>query len=126
VLQEIADVLEIKGESVFRIRSYRLGSEAVASHGEDVAEMVRRGDDLHALPGVGEGLASKLRELVATGRCAYHEDLLSEVPRGVLELLTCPGWARRESAWCGASSACAPRRTWRTPSRTAASAPCPA
>lgn len=91
VLQEIASALEIKGESVFRIRSYRMGSEAVKSHGEDVAEMIRRGDDLRALPGVGEGLASKLRELVATGSCAYHEELLSEVPRGVLDLLTLPG-----------------------------------
>lgn len=91
VLHDIADALEIKGESVFRIRSYRLSAESIASHGEDVAAMVRRGDDLRRVPGVGEGIAAKLRELVETGACAYHEELLTEVPRGVLDLLKLPG-----------------------------------
>jgi DNA polymerase (family X) len=91
VLQDIADVLEIKGESFFRIRSYRLSAESVGSHGDDVAEMVRRGDDLGSITGVGEGIAAKLRELVETGRCEYHEELLSEVPRSLLDLLELPG-----------------------------------
>jgi len=91
VLQDIADVLEIKGESFFRIRSYRLSAESVGSHGDEVAEMVRRGDDLGSITGVGEGIAAKLRELVETGRCEYHEELLSEVPRSLLDLLELPG-----------------------------------
>jgi DNA polymerase (family 10) len=91
VLQDIADVLEIKGESFFRIRSYRLSAESVGSHGDDVAKMIRRGDDLHAIPGVGEKIAAKLRELVETGRCEYHEELLSEIPRSLLDLLKLPG-----------------------------------
>jgi DNA polymerase (family 10) len=91
VLHDIADALEIKGESFFRIRSYRLSAESVGSHGDDVAEMIRRGDDLHSIAGVGGGIAAKLRELVETGRCAYHEDLLSEVPRSLLDLLKVPG-----------------------------------
>ena len=91
VLQDIADVLEIKGESFFRIRSYRLSAESVGSHGDDVAEMIRRGDDLGPLTGVGEGIAAKLRELVETGRCEYHEELLSEIPRSLLDLLELPG-----------------------------------
>jgi len=91
VLQDIADVLEIKGESFFRIRSYRLSAESVGSHGEDVAEMIRRGDDLGSITGVGEGIAAKLRELVETGRCEYHEELLSEIPRSLLDLLKLPG-----------------------------------
>jgi DNA polymerase (family X) len=91
VLHDIADALEIKGESFFRIRSYRLSAESIASHGDDVAAMIRAGDDLRKVTGVGEGIASKLRELVETGACAYHEELLSEVPRGVLDLLKVPG-----------------------------------
>ena len=91
VLQDIADVLEIKGESFFRIRSYRLSAESVGSHGEDVAEMIRRGEDLGSLTGVGGGIAAKLRELVETGRCEYHDELLSEIPRSLLDLLEIPG-----------------------------------
>jgi DNA polymerase (family 10) len=91
VLHDIADVLEIKGESFFRIRSYRMSAESVGSHGEDVAEMIRGGDDLGSITGVGAGIAAKLRELVETGRCEYHEELLSEVPRSLLDLLKVPG-----------------------------------
>ena len=53
--------------------------------------MVRRGDDLRAIAGVGEGIAARLRELVETGLCAYHGELLSEVPRSLLDLLKLPG-----------------------------------
>ena len=91
VLQDIAEALEIKGESFFRIRSYRLSAESVGSHGDDVAEMIRRGDDLGAIPGVGGGIAARLRELVETGRCAYHDELLTEIPRSLLDLLKVPG-----------------------------------
>ena len=56
-----------------------------------VAEMIRGGDDLGSITGVGGGIAAKLRELVETGRCAYHEELLSEIPRSLLDLLELPG-----------------------------------
>jgi DNA polymerase (family X) len=95
VLHEIADALEIKGENAFRIRSYRLSAESVETWGEDVAEMLRKGESLRAIPGVGEGIAARLREVVETGACTYHEELLSEVPRGLLELLKVPGLGPR-------------------------------
>jgi DNA polymerase (family X) len=91
ILHEVADVLEIKGENLFRIRSYRLAGESIQTLTRDVAEMIRRGEKLQEVPGVGAGIAAKLQELVATGRCAYHEDLLTEVPAGLLELLRLPG-----------------------------------
>jgi DNA polymerase (family 10) len=91
ILHEIADILEIKGENSFRVRSYRMAAESVETQGRDVAEMVRRGEDLKALPGIGGGIGSKLEELVREGRCAYHVELLAEVPHGLLDLLRLPG-----------------------------------
>ena len=91
ILHEIADVLEIKGENLFRIRSYRLAGESIQTLTRDVAEMIRRGEELQEVPGVGGGIAARLQELVATGRCAYHDELLTEVPAGLLELLRLPG-----------------------------------
>ena len=91
VLHEIADILEIKGESQFRIRSYRLAAESVETSAKDVAGMVRGGLALTSLPGVGAGIAAKLAELVQDGSCGYHRELLSEVPHGLLELLKLPG-----------------------------------
>jgi len=90
-LHQIADILEIKGENSFRIRSYRLAAESVQSASQDVAAMVGRGDELKGLPGVGGGIGAKLAELVKTGQCGYHEELLREVPAGLLELLQVPG-----------------------------------
>jgi DNA polymerase (family 10) len=91
VLHEIADVLEIKGENLFRVRSYRLAGESLQTLTTDVGEMIRRGEKLQELPGVGTAIAAKLTEMVQTGRCAYHQELLAEVPVGLLELLRLPG-----------------------------------
>jgi len=91
VLREISDLLDIKGENSFRIRSYRLAADSVESHGQEVAEMLKKGADLKAIEGVGEGIASKIREIVEGGDCAYHKQLLQEVPGGLLELLRIPG-----------------------------------
>ncbi len=91
VLRQIADLLDIKGENSFRIRSYRMGADSIEAHGQDVAGLVARGEDLRSIDGVGEGLASKVREIVETGDCDYHRKLLSEVPGGLLELLELPG-----------------------------------
>jgi DNA polymerase (family X) len=91
VLSEIADILEIKGENFFRLRSYRIAAESVAASAEDIAGRLRRGEGLRGIPGIGEGIAAKVRELVEHGACAYHQELLSEVPHGLLDLLRLPG-----------------------------------
>jgi DNA polymerase (family 10) len=91
VLHEIADILEIKGENLFRVRSYRIGAESVESCAESLAARLERGEALRGLPGIGEGIASKIKELVDHGACAYHQELLAEVPHGLLDLLRLPG-----------------------------------
>jgi DNA polymerase (family 10) len=89
-LHEIADLLEIKGENPFRIRSYRLAAESVEASDRDVAGLLARGDAL-GLPGVGQGIRSTLAEIIREGSSTLHRELLDEVPRGVLDLLKLPG-----------------------------------
>jgi DNA polymerase (family 10) len=103
VLHEIADLLEIKGENAFRVRSYRMAAESVETLGRDVAEMVRKGEDLKSLPGIGAAIAGNLVELVMEGRCTFHAELLAEVPQGLLELLRLPGLGPRgvNQLWTG-------------------------
>jgi DNA polymerase (family 10) len=95
VLHEIADLLDIKGDDSFRVRSYRLAAESIETCGHDIGEMVRRGTALPRLPGVGKGIEGKVRELLATGGCGLHRELLMEVPAGLLELLRIPGLGPR-------------------------------
>ncbi len=91
VLHEIADLLDIRGDNVFRIRSYRIGADAIAAYGEDVADMLGRGVDLRSIDGVGEGIAAKVQQIVKGGDCDVHRELLQEMPRGLLELLQISG-----------------------------------
>ncbi len=90
IFQEIAEILEILGENPFKSRAYRNAARVLESANVDVQDLVRDGR-LEEVPGIGSALAAKIRELVATGRLAYYEDLKQKVPRDVLEMLKIPG-----------------------------------
>jgi len=89
VFAQIADLLEIKGENAFKIRAYRSAAETLADHPDAVARLDLQ--QLRELPGIGKDLAAKIRELVETGACAYHAELLHEFPPTILELLRLQG-----------------------------------
>ena len=89
VLNEIADLLEIKDENPFKIRAYRGAGETVADEPEPVATMTPQ--SRLALPGIGKDLAAKIGELVETGTIAYHQQLLQEFPPTILDLLRLQG-----------------------------------
>lgn len=91
IFTEIADLLEIEAANPFRIRAYRNAARIVGELGREVRAMVERGEDLKALPGIGDDLAAKLREIVATGRCRALDKLRTELPPAIAELLHVPG-----------------------------------
>ncbi|MBW3612374.1 MAG: DNA polymerase/3'-5' exonuclease PolX [Chloroflexi bacterium] len=90
IFTEIADMLEILGEVVYKAVAYRRVADAVERYPDDVAARFRRGDP-PKLPGAGEALTAKLAELAHTGRLEYHERLRTQVPDGLLEILRIPG-----------------------------------
>jgi len=88
IFGQIADILELKEENPFRIRSYRRVEEALNNVGFDISRTVLEDPEkLRAVPGVGEATFGKILELVETGSCREHEQLLSEVPESLLILL---------------------------------------
>jgi DNA polymerase (family X) len=89
VLGEIADLLEIKNANPFKIRAYRNAAETITHHGDPVASLPAA--ERLRLPGVGKDLAGKIGELVDTGVCQYHQELLQEFPPTVLDLLRLQG-----------------------------------
>jgi len=91
IFDEIADLLDIQGANPFRIRAYRNAARTIGELGTDIKTFIERGNDLKDIPGIGEDLASKIREIVQTGRCAALERLRSQVPPAVAELLRLPG-----------------------------------
>jgi DNA polymerase (family 10) len=89
IFTEIAELLDLKGENVFRVRAYRRASQNIDGLSKDVAALSP--EELEAIPGIGKDLAGKIREYLATGKIAKHEELKKEIPEGVLELLRVPG-----------------------------------
>ncbi|MDE1169664.1 MAG: DNA polymerase/3'-5' exonuclease PolX [Verrucomicrobium sp.] len=90
VLEEIAVLLDLKGENPFKSRAYRTGARALESLSEDLGRIVAEAR-LGSIPGLGEALQAKIAELVTTGRLEYHEKLRASFPPGIFDLLQLPG-----------------------------------
>ena len=90
VLESIAQMLEIKGENVFKIRAYTNAARALETYTGDIAAAAGEGR-LGEIPGVGKAIAEKITELVATGQLAYYEILKAEFPPGVFEMFELQG-----------------------------------
>ncbi|HTG00105.1 MAG TPA: DNA polymerase/3'-5' exonuclease PolX [Nitrospirota bacterium] len=89
IFSEIADLLELKGENVFRIRAYRRAAQNVDNLAQDVASLSR--EELEEIPGIGKDLAAKVHEFLERGTVAKHEELKKDIPAGVLDILRIPG-----------------------------------
>jgi DNA polymerase (family 10) len=90
IFRDIAGILEIKGENVFRIRAYERAAQNIEGLTESIEEYVSA-DRLREIPGIGQDLSDKIKEYVNTGKIKAYEDLKKTIPAGLLDLLTIPG-----------------------------------
>ena len=97
IFDEIADLSEIKGENPFRVRAYRRAARTIETLTLDLRSIVERSKseadavrELTKIPGIGEGIAKKIYEIVKTGRSSKLESLRSEVNPSLVELLKIP------------------------------------
>ncbi|MFP6864436.1 MAG: histidinol-phosphatase, partial [Roseibacillus sp.] len=86
VLEDLALLLELKGETPFKIRTFRKGAEVVRALEGDLVQRARD-RDLKGIDGIGEALQDKLHELALTGRLEFHDSLRGEFPEGLFEIL---------------------------------------
>ena len=91
VFDEIADLLEVQGANSFRVRASRNAAQMLGELGTNIKSMVDRDADLDALPGIGPDLAAKICEIVRTGHCALLDELRTQLPPAITELLKIPG-----------------------------------
>lgn len=85
ILNQIALILEIKGENAFKIRAYKNGSEIIGNYGDDIIQITKDGK-LGELKGIGKALASKIEEIVETGKLTYLDELKLEFPDTFFDL----------------------------------------
>jgi len=89
IFHTIANLLEIKGEVVYKILAYRKVSENLLELGQDAYDLWLAGR-LTDIPGVGKAIAEKIDELFTTGKLGFYEKLTAEVPVSLVELLQVP------------------------------------
>jgi len=89
IFNEIADLLELKGENPFRIRAYRRAAMQIEGLPKDVSQVTE--EELIKLPGIGKDLAGKIKEYLNQGKIELHEELRKEFPETFLTLLQVPG-----------------------------------
>ena len=79
VFIEIAELLRLKKDNIFKIRAYEKAARAIAELAVDVKQLVAEGK-LREIPGVGEAINKKIIELVNTGKLDFYERLKAEFP----------------------------------------------
>ena len=87
---EIGDILEVKGELVFKTVAYHRAADAIGRSPIDLVAAYRAGSP-PKVGGVGQAISDKITELVTTGRMRFLDKLREEVPASLVELLQIPG-----------------------------------
>ena len=90
ILEDIAVLLELKGDNPFKIRAYMSGARTLETMEEDLDQLIANGD-LGAVKGIGTALVDKIETLHATGELEYYTNLRASVAPGLVEMLEIPG-----------------------------------
>jgi DNA polymerase (family 10) len=97
IFDKLADILEFKGEMVFKIASYRKAARTLRDTPEDIATVVAE-DRLSELPGIGKGMAEKIVEYLKTGKISKYEDTCKGYTEEFLVMLQIPGMGPKSLA----------------------------
>jgi DNA polymerase (family 10) len=90
LFDEIAILLELKGENPFKIRAYHNAARALDNLEKDL-DLIIQEERLRDIPGIGAHLALAIMTLASTGHLPYYEELRKSLPAGLIELLKVPG-----------------------------------
>jgi DNA polymerase (family 10) len=90
IFDEIGGLLEIKGESPFRVSAYYRAADVIRNLAEDLSKIYER-DELTEVPRIGASIAEKIAEILTDGRCKYLEELRAEIPTSLRAMLVIPG-----------------------------------
>ncbi len=89
IFNEIGAILELKGESPFKVRAYRTAADTFANLHEDMKRVWSEGR-VNELPGVGKAITDKVDELMTTGHLRFYDRLLNDVPPSLITITEIP------------------------------------
>ncbi|MFR1672585.1 MAG: DNA polymerase/3'-5' exonuclease PolX [Candidatus Gastranaerophilaceae bacterium] len=96
IFYKLADLFEIDGENQFRIRAYRNAALNIENLPQDISEMVKKGEDLTLLPGIGEDLADKITDIVNNKELELLKNLEEKIPVDFTNLTRIQGLGPRK------------------------------
>ncbi|MGX4770564.1 helix-hairpin-helix domain-containing protein [Bradyrhizobium guangdongense] len=90
LLREYAQRSALRGGNPYRAKAYSRAADSLAAVADPLDVLIAE-DRLTEIPGVGEAIAGMITKLHKTGTDPRLEKLRSEIPEGVLEMLSVPG-----------------------------------
>lgn len=92
IFLRIADILEIKGENVFRIRAYRTAAQNIGGLSRQLSDIYEEDPKIIGnIPGIGKDLKEKIIEMIERGSLRYYKELQKEFPQGFIDMLNLSG-----------------------------------
>jgi DNA polymerase (family 10) len=91
MFDQAAELLEIGGENQFRVRAYRRAARVVEGLPRAVGGLLKSGQDLSELPGIGKDLAGKIADIVKTGHFGLLDTLKRKLPGELGDMAALPG-----------------------------------
>lgn len=89
-LEEASVLLELAGESSFRVRAYSSASRIMKAFTDDLGKAVADGS-IRSVKGIGPNIAAHIAELLESDDPPFLVELRSRFPEGVLDMLRIPG-----------------------------------
>ncbi|MEO0475819.1 MAG: DNA polymerase/3'-5' exonuclease PolX [Planctomycetota bacterium] len=89
IFQQMADVNQVVGGNRFKTIALEKGARVLKDFVKDVGDVPPQ--DLLQVEGIGKGIAQKIEEFLRTGQVLEHQEMIDEVPGGVLQMLDIPG-----------------------------------
>lgn len=96
-LEQLADVLEFKGEMPFKINAYRKAARTISELSDDIEKVWQEGK-LAQLPGIGKGIQGKIEQYLSEGRIRQLEEALKDTPKDLFKLLAIQGFGPKSVA----------------------------
>ncbi len=87
IFRDTAHLLEIDGAIIGRYRSYERAADLIDSIPERIEDLAKDRKKLTALPGIGEGMAEHIDEVLKNGDYSLRQKLLKKYPATILDLL---------------------------------------
>lgn len=86
IFERCADMLQIRGDNIHRVLSYRRASETIRGVPRDLRVISSEGA-LTDLSYIGKTIAAKIDEMLESGELDFYNRLKAEIPEGLVDIM---------------------------------------